>query len=464
MEKIAEMIALGRNAADIMADLKKKDVIPPLWKERLEKEYDTKQHPVTDPVLYQDKVKSDGVEKVTRITLGFQKLATKRMAELCFGIPVKRQYDIQDGNTNQELAAKIIERIFEKNRINAVNIARGKQLFAGCEILTIWYGVKMDAKANIYGQESDLKLRCRTFTPMTTSLLNGDELYPRFDETGDMIAVSVQYSRTEAQKTIQYFDTYTSDTHLQFSDEGGWHETAREPITLGKIPAIYSYRMDPIWEDESANIYEMEWALSRNGNYIRKNSKPIFLELTDEELQTNGETQDSERLVIRLSKGSDGKYVTWDQAIESLKFHIQTLRSNFFTSLQLPDNSFEVMKTTPVSGEARKMMFIDAQLKVIDESGELLEFFDREVNVIKAFAAVMFPTLKEAINTLDIKTIITPYQIGDEKEDIDNISTATGGKPILSQKEGIKRLGFVKDVDAELAQIKDEETGNVLAK
>lgn len=460
MGKIAEIIAKERGAADIIADLKKKDVNPPSWKGRLEKEYDTKQHPVTDRVLYPDKLKADGIEKVTRITLGFQKLAAKRITELCFGIPVKRQYNIEEGNKAQEDAAAIIEKIFKKNRIDAVNIARGKQLFAGCEIITIWYGIKMETgKANLYGQDSELKLRCRTFTPM-----NGDELFPRFDETGDMIAISVQYSRTEGQKTTQYFDTYTSDTHILFSDEGGWHEVNREAISLQKIPAIYSFRTDPIWEDESENIYEMEWALSRNGNYIRKNSKPIFLELTDGDIATGGEGQNDERLVIRLPKGSDGKYVTWDQAIESLKFHVQTIRSNFFTTLQLPDNSFEVMKTTPVSGEARKMMFIDAQLKVVDESGDLLEFFDREVNVIKAFAAVMFPTLKDAINTLDVETIITPYNIGDETEDIANISTATGGKAILSQKEGVKRLGFVKDVDAELKQIQSEETGNVLAR
>lgn len=37
--------------------------------------------------------------------------------------------------------------------------------------------------------------------------------------------------------------------------------------------------------------------------------------------------------------------------------------------LQLPDMSQESMKQTPMSGEARKMMFLDAQQKVLDESG-----------------------------------------------------------------------------------------------
>jgi hypothetical protein len=51
------------------------------------------------------------------------------------------------------------------------------------------------------------------------------------------------------------------------------------------------------------------------------------------------------------------------------------------------------MKSMPMSGEARKQMFIDAQLKVKDESGRLIEFHDRELNVVRAFAKVVAPKL-----------------------------------------------------------------------
>ena len=49
------------------------------------------------------------------------------------------------------------------------------------------------------------------------------------------------------------------------------------------------------------------------------------------------------------------------------------------------------MKSNPMSGESRKQLFIDAQLKVKDESGRLIEFLDREMNVVKAFLKTMLP-------------------------------------------------------------------------
>ena len=87
------------------------------------------------------------------------------------------------------------------------------------------------------------------------------------------------------------------------------------------------------------------------------------------------------------TQATDGaEYVTWQQAVENLKFYVEQLRSLFFTQLQLPDWSYEKMSQQALSGESRKQMFIDAQLKVKDESGRLIEFFDREMNVVKAFA------------------------------------------------------------------------------
>ena len=118
----------------------------------------------------------------------------------------------------------------------------------------------------------------------------------------------------------------------------------------------------------------------------------------------------------------------------------------------------ENMKATPMSGEARKMMFIDAQLKVEDESGIWLEFFDREINVIRAFMKKMYPQYSAAIDSLAVDIEITPYQIRDEAERINNLSNACGGKAIMSQKTAVANLGYVDNVDEELQQIASEST------
>lgn len=216
------------------------------------------------------------------------------------------------------------------------------------------------------------------------------------------------------------------------------------------------YRPTPIWEDTSKTVYEIEWALSRNGNYLRKNSKPIFVVFADEVIQFGGEKPENKefKTVAQFPKGSTAQYVTWEQAIENLKFYVSELRSMFFTQLQLPDWSYEKMSQQALSGESRKQLFIDAQMKVNDESGRLLEGFDREINVIKAFLKVALPErYHKDIDALKIETRITPFSITDTKETVDMLMSANGGEPIMSQRESIEEFGHSDDVDKTLAEI-----------
>ena len=438
-------------AAEKIAALREKTIQVPAWAGRngLQEQFDPTKHPVMNKQKYPDIASDDGIEEVTRVTCDLQRLATKRMTELCCGIPVKRVYKPE--NDMQKEIAAYLEAIFDRNRINSMNIERLNMLFAGCEVLTLWYAI--ESKNNTYGFDSQLKFRCRNFSPML-----GDDLYPLFDEYGDMVAMSVGYTRKAGKKKVQYFDTYTEAKHIKYSDAGGeWAEVENEDITgVGKIPCIYMYRPTPIWEDTSKTVYEIEWALSRNGNYLRKNSKPIFVVLADEVIQFGDEKPGNKefKAVMQYPKGSTAQYVTWQQAIENLKFYVNELRSLFFTQLQLPDWSYEKMSQQALSGESRKQLFIDAQMKVNDESGRLLEGFDREINVVKAFLKTALPERYYSdIDALKVETKITPFSITDTKETVDMLMTANGGEPIMSQRESIEEFGHSDDVDKTLEEI-----------
>lgn len=445
-------------AAEKITALKEKTINVPTWagKNGLVQQFDPTNHPVMNKSVYPDIISNDGVEYVTRITCDLQRLATKRMTELCCGIPVKRVY--RPENDKQKEIASYIENILDRNRINSVNVERLNMLFAGCEVLTLWYAV--EEENNIYGFDSPLKFRCRNFSPMLD-----DELYPLFDEYGDMVAMSVAYARKSGKKTIQYFDTYTADRHVKYSNASGdWTEVENEAITLGKIPCIYMYRPTPIWEDTSKTVYEIEWALSRNGNYLRKNSKPIFVVFADDAIKYGDEKSENKefRAVMQYPKGSTAQYVTWEQAVENLKFYISELRSQFFTQLQLPDWSYEKMSQQALSGESRKQLFIDAQMKVQDESGRLLEGFDREINVIKAFLkTTLSQQYHTDIDALKVESKITPFSITDKKETVDTLMTANGGEPIMSQRESIEEFGYSDDVDKTLAEIAQQRVEDV---
>jgi hypothetical protein len=445
---------LSGSPSDIVTALQIKIKELPKW-EDLEKEYDPNRHPVITDTSYIDIVGDDGgIEKVTRVTLDLQRLAVKRTTELCFGIPVKRIYNPQ--TEGEKEVAKAIEAIMKRNRIESVNIERGNMLFSSCEVATIWFAT--EESNTLYGFESKLKLRCRSYSPMS-----GDSIYPLFDaETGDMIALSFGYTRKNGDKDIEYLDVYTADKHIRYKNDGDWIEELSEVSAIGKIPAVYCYRPTSAWEDTSNIVYEIEWALSRNGNYLRKNSKPLVVLFADEEIPFGQEKDENTEFksIFHYPKGSDLKYVTWEGAIENLKYYVAELRQSFFTQLQLPDWSYESMKTTPMSGEARKQMFIDAQLKVKDESGRLIEMLDREINVIKAFLKIIMPGREKDIDNLQVTTEITPFTVNDDKELISNIMTATGGKPIVSQREGIAILGWSDNVDETVRQIQEESNAD----
>ena len=448
---IEEILKL--QAQEAIAALKNKTDCPPPWAE-LEKEYDPKHHPINDKSIYPDVVTDAGIEYVTRVSLNLQKLATKRMCALTVGIPPKRVYKPAD--EQQQQAADLIESIFEAQRINSLNRERLIPYFAACEVATLWYAVAEEHEE--YTVPSSLKIRTRVFSPM-----KGHDLYPLFDEYGKMIAFSVGYRVKRDKREISVFETFTKDLHIRWVQDGkGWTEELREKVTYGKIPVVYAKRDEPIWEGTSYLVYELEWSLSRNGNYLRKNSKPILSIYADEEIEVGKEgSQDKEfKGVFQFPQGSKLEYVTWAQSTETLNFHVDALRSWFFTQLQLPDWSYEKMSQQALSGESRKQMFTDAMTKVEDEAGEIRAFMEREINVVKAFSAIIAPSLEKAIKALRFKVVITPYTINDEKETINNLQAANGGKPLISHLESIEMFGHSSNPKETLEEMQEEEKVN----
>lgn len=472
---ISEILAQP-NAQQIITQLKDKAVCVPAWS-KLRREYDPKEHPVMDRQKYPDIVVTEtrtgddgqehqyvvGVTEVTRIPLDFQRLVAARMTALCFGLPAKRIYNAEtDG---QKKVQKIIEAIMRRNRMNSVNIERGKMLFAGCEVATLWYAVP--ERHSLYGVESPLKIRCANYSPM-----NGDSIYPLFDDDGDMVALSFGYKRRSLGKTIEYFDTYTADRHIKWVCNGrntGWEVAEDESIAvgapngqgIGKIPAIYMSRPTPIWEDTSNIVYEIEWALSRAGNYVRVNTKPLFGVFADEEIAYGGERPADSKSVFQWPANAKAGFITWELSEANLRFYTETLRKEYFAMLQIPDLSYDNIKSLQLSGEAFKQIFVDALLKVTEESGRLAEFLDREVSVVKAFVKNIAPELAKDIDSLQVETEIVPFTVSEEKTIIENLATAVAAG-IISKKEAIEVLGWSNDAQATLEQILAEQTVDAL--
>lgn len=464
MADIKSIIDFTRKEGDIIADLKEKSVPVPDWNKLLEEYEPTKHKILSDTATLKDKTRSDGtLEPSARITIGLEKLLAKRVAEFTFAIPVKRVYSNTEDNQMRQEIAKAMEAIYKNARIDAENLKRGVAYYAACEVFTLWYAVK---KPNtLYGFESEFKLKCKTYSPM-----DGVKLYPLIDELGDMLAMSFEYSKTVQNKTITYFETYTSEKHYIWKQEltgGEWEavtskvddegETVNgEDIVIMKIPGVYAWREFPVYHGLTGLRSEIEYTLSRNSNVIAYNSAPV--------LKISGGIKGSEdkgeaRRIFRVENGGDVAYVSWQQAIEALKYHVETMLKLYWMQAQIPDISFENMKDMGNIGyDARQTLLTDAHLKIGDEAGVWLEFLERECNVIKAFMGIIAPKPWRAeINNVSVEHVITPFIQNDELAEINKRMKANGGKPIESQLESIQRYGQSDDAQGTLEQIVKEE-------
>ncbi|MCZ2590820.1 phage portal protein [Bacteroides fragilis] len=454
MDEITAILDSTRPVDNIINDLKEKSVCVPSW-DKLIKDYEPTMHDiVTDTVTRQNKVRSDGtVEQASRIYVGLEKLLTKRITEFMYSIPVKRIYHNIEGNPTRQQIAKAIEAIYKYARIDSENIKRGNAYFASCEVFTIWYTV--ESPNTLYGFTSRYKLKCKTYSPM-----DGVKLYPLLDELGDMTAMSFEYTKKVKNEQITFFETYTANMHYKWKQEdSGWELVKSEPVAILKIPGVYAYCSVPIYHGLSYIRKEIEYTLSRNSDVIAYNSAPI--------LKIAGGIKGSEnkgesRRVYRVEQNGDVAYVSWAQSIEALKYHVDTLVKLFWSQSQMPDISFENMKSLGNIGfDARQTLLTDAHLKVGDESGAWIEAFERECSVIKAFLKMMNVTWKGEVDNVEVEHVITPFIQNDEKSEIEKWVTASGGKAVVSQLEAIKNLGISTDPQETLSQIqKEDETAS----
>jgi hypothetical protein len=457
-----ETIDFSKQIDDIVSDIKSaKTVIVRPWSE-IAREYDPTGHEINDKLIRKDITKSDGtVVKVARVLYGLQKLSTRRMTQMAFAIPVKRIYKTGEDEEKKKMA-EAIEAVYQKARIDSLNRKRMHAYFAACEIATIWYPVKEDHKN--YGFDSKWKLRCVTYSPMEAkfSRLSNASIYPVFDRYRDMIALAVEYSVKEDNQDVAYFHLYTKDVQKVYKRIGSnsWtDETGQDAIDsklpVNKIPGIYLSRPVPIWEDTTQNVNEIEITLSRQSDILRRNSAPILK--IKGKMVGNGPDSEVSREVYQVDGDGDIAYVTWEQQVDAMKFYTDAIKENIEEELQLPNLSFNSVKDiSAITEGARKTLLADAHLKVGDESGDIIEFLDRECNVIKEFLGKINAKWEKTIGDLEVEHVITPFVQNDENAEIEKITKATQ-KPVMSQKTGIQRLGVVDNVDAEYKQIQEEE-------
>ena len=450
MANIDEILSLDIDKA--IEQLRAKSVSVPNWQGNLEDQYEASKHKIMNEALFPNKRKKDGTPILrARVPVGLQKLATKRMTEFMCAIPVQRRYQVSDSSGEEEIT-KAMERIYSRVRINTANVARLRSYFGACEVATVWYITEVDKPHNLYGFPCKYKLRLRTFSPMT-----GDKLYPLFDEHGDMIALSFEYQQQSGETKITYFETFTNELRIVWMKLGDkWELMESISHDLGKIPGVYMNRSTPIWEDKTSTVEELEALISRNLDTLAYNSAPITVFKGLKKVE--GEEKGDSNRIYATEVGGGVEIASWDQAAASLEFQVDTLIRIFFMELQFPDFSQYAKNGVggALSGESRRLLLTDAHLKVGDEQGPCLEFWDREVSVLKSILAIINPSWAALLEDIDVENVVTPFVMNDDKENISNGARLyeAGG---CSLRTFVEMANQAADVEAEMKRIAEEE-------
>lgn len=464
MNTLEEIFEDGRKPEQIIAELCSctKDV--PTWSE-LEKLYDENKHPIkNDPTLRpQEKSSENGQRDVpAKISYPAEKIAVRRMSQMAFSIPVKRVYSTT--NENEKAFADAIEKVYDAVRIDGVNMKRMKAYFASCEMATVWY-VTDDGgeKHEKYGFPTSAKIRCRSYSPMPSKMsqIYQADIYPLFDDTGDLIALSFKYTVNISGKDIVKFDSFTARKAYYWTNgEDGWTLEEKE-VVIGKIQAAYIGRPGAIYDGIQDFRNEIEFSNSRNSDVIKKNSSPIIVVSGD--VVGTPPANGRGREAYQLKSGGSVSLLNPAMSSDQVKLHIGTQKEFISEVTQMPDLSMENIKGLgQMSGEARKTLLTDAHLKVGEESHDLVWFFDREFSVVKSILATLHPAWNPLVSKLTCKHIITPFIQNDQTSQTDRLAKRVDSR-LLSRRSAIEQFDDVADVDEEIKRIEDETMADLAA-
>jgi hypothetical protein len=416
------------------------------------KQYDPKQHDVADATKRPDKLittdAGPSTVSVARIPISLQKTIVRVAAAFLCGNPIKLSAKAGDEVGKNLLI--VLQKTWDDNKLDYMSKDLLKKMMSETECAELWYTEPADPLywANTPIQGAKFRLRIKKLAPSL-----GDKLYPTYNAAGDMIAFGRGYSIKVGDKNEDHFDLYLSDrTFKGVKLAGGW-EVTNEPNPALKIPVVYYTQDLPEWSDVQEMIDRMEKVISNHADTNDYFGSPTVV--VDGEVEGFAKKGEQGK-VLKTSNGGKVAYLTWDQSPESVKLEYSNLRSLIFDMTNTPDISIENMKALGVfSGIALKLLFMGAHMKAAEKEEIFGEGIQRRINFLKAALAKISVSLEKGL-PLSIKPKFEYYLPKNDQEIINNLSSATGAKPTMSQATAVSQNPYVSDADAELEAMKTE--------
>lgn len=433
--------------------------------EQWKKEYDG-EHKI---LLKPDKTIGDREEGALKTVttakevLTLQKKIVSSAVYFLFGDPVQLVLD-SDDEQHKAGFDRILE-VLKDNKIKYFDKRLARQLFIETAVGELWY-VRPVSQTDPVTKKNTVTQKIKV---MLLSRENGSLVYPIYDETGDLIAISRKHTTNDLvegkETAIEHVDTYTADTtyyHEKTARDVEWKEKT-EPNLFGKIPVIFYHQKAPEWKDVQRLIDRFEEKMSSHADTDDYFDSPL-LKIWGHIEKMPDKSDDGKLLMFKTVPGSDGSpqrggdadYVTWDKSPESMKLEYEMLKYFILFLTDTPDIGFDNMKALgAMSGVAMKLMFMAAIGKAQDKQEIFGEAMMRRINLLKAMLGVVEFRNREQLGLADMEVSI---KFGNPlPENIDELVTtltqATGGESIMSQETAVRNNPLVTDANDEIEKL-----------
>ncbi len=385
------------------------------------------------------------------LPIGYQQKIVQSSVAFLYGKPIK----LKQESTGTDNAFKMLLDLRKEMRMPAKDQKCAEITMSETECAKLFVPYR-DSNADKSDLSKPNSVKCIL---LANSL--GDILHVSFDSFGVLRAVAREYKVKVNNKNIEHFDVYMADIIYKCEKNGSWIISPETNI-IGKIPIVWFNQDETEWAIVQKLIDRREFLTSGRADNNDRSGDPILL------LEGNVESLPEAKKagkVIKLGVGGKASYLVPQMSIDMVKDEKEDLKELIHYLTDTPDLSMDKMTSLGLtSGKAIEMAFFAALLKAMRKHGYYEEMHDRELEILKSFMYKVIDT--SSAFEAEVKKLNVSIEFGnplpDNSEDLINmLSTATGGKPIMSQKTGVELNPLVKDADAENIQINSESVSTL---
>ncbi|MCZ4244950.1 phage portal protein [Pedobacter punctiformis] len=390
---------------------------------------------------------------VHRIPSATQKLIIDWSVDLALSAGVGIDCTPREGFATDEIMLAMVKKTLEDNKFDylAQEIERLKQRYL--TVLLVWYSVPAEDGYwfDITGKTNNkFKMRCTILSPE-----DGDIIIPIRDQYKDMIGAARKYKVKVGEKDVEKMDLFLSDKYITFiQGETGWAIETSTPITYGKANFILDEQKRTEWADVSSKITRVEEIDSDTADENQTSAFPILVATGNIVAASGGGTSNTRKTFQMDGDKADLKYVESKGGQESASNERKNIRTDIFIETATPDLKFEDI-SGDLPGVTIEMMLLPSTNKARrKQQGSIGIFHQRNLNFLKSAMAIINTDVKPSLG-LVMKPkfkIELPRNLTEEYNRVVELVSAG----LMSVRTAIQTLGFVDDIDAEIAAIESE--------